>query len=127
MILVDTSVWIDHFRRSSSVLAELLDQERVLVHPFVIGEIACGNLVNREEILALLGALARAAKAEDDEVLFFIDRHNLMGRGIGLIDVHLLASCLMAHASIWTADKRLRAAAEELNIAFDPQADRSEA
>jgi predicted nucleic acid-binding protein len=125
VILVDTSVWINHFRGSSSVLAELLDQERVLVHPFVIGELACGNLANREEIIALLGALARAAKADDDEVLFFIDRHNLMGRGIGLIDVHLLASCLMSRASIWTADKRLRAAAEGLNIAFDPRADRS--
>ena len=116
MILVDSSVWMDHFRRPSARLAALLDAEQVCVHPFVIGEIACGNLKNREEIIALLHALPAVHKADDGEILFFIERHGLHGRGAGLVDVHLLASCLMDRCLIWTADKRLRAVAEEMHI-----------
>jgi hypothetical protein len=83
MILVDTSVWVDHLRTGDEDLAALLIQSRVLMHPFVLGELACGNLRNRSEVLALLRGLPRATVATDDEVLFFIERHALMGRGIG--------------------------------------------
>lgn len=118
MILVDTSVWIDHFRAPDRLLAELLDRERVLVHPFVLGEIACGNLKRRKEILALMQALPAAAKADDGEIMAFIERRGLMGRGIGLIDAHLLASCLIEPCLLWTLDKRLRSVAEELETAY---------
>ena len=88
MVLVDTSVWIDHFRKSNRLLSSLLETEAVGIHPFVLGELACGNLHNRKEIIALLHALPFVTKADDDELLFFIERHALMGRGIGLIDIH---------------------------------------
>ena len=120
MILVDTSVWIDHFRSSNRVLAELLDEGQVLVHPFVLGEIACGNLRNRKEIVSLMRALPMAPKASDCEILFFVEQHNLMGCGIGLIDIHLLASCLMQPCSLWTASQRLKAVATNFEAAFDP-------
>ncbi len=118
MILVDTSVWIGHFRNVNRVLVRLLEQEQVLLHPFVHGEIACGNLGNRAEILALLAALPAATKADDDEILLLIEQHALMGRGLGLVDVHLLASALIQPCLLWTADKRLQAAAKELATAF---------
>ena len=116
MILIDSSVWMDHFRRPHRRLAELLDAEECCTHPFVIGEVACGNLKNRKEIIALLHALPSVHKAGDDEVLFFIERHNLNGRGVGLIDMHLLASCIMDRCLLWTADKRLQALSAELQI-----------
>ncbi len=116
MILVDTSVWIDHFRKSSSRLTDLLNEEKVLVHPLVIGELACGNLKNRTEIIALLHALPQASQADDSEILFFLEQHNLHGRGVGLIDVHLLASCLLGECFLWTADKRLIAIGKQLRI-----------
>ncbi len=116
MILVDTSVWIDHFRKPNLRLAERLNSESVLVHPLVIGEIACGNLKNRTEIIALLQALPQASKADDEEILFFIEHQNLNGRGIGLIDAHLLASCLLDQSFLWTADKRLRAKAKDMQV-----------
>jgi predicted nucleic acid-binding protein len=118
VILVDTSVWIEHFRSSNAVLSKLLSRQEVLLHPFVFGEIACGNLSNRNEIIALMQALPTARKADDQEVVVFIEKRSLMGRGIGLIDVHLLASCLMEPCLIWTTDKRLGSVAEELGIAF---------
>jgi predicted nucleic acid-binding protein len=120
VILVDTSVWIDHFRSRSGLLVKLLDQQRVLLHPFVLGEIACGNLKQRQEIISLLHALPTLQSAGHDDILYFIDHHNLMGRGVGLIDVHLLASCLMQRCLLWTADKRLKAVSQELDTAFDP-------
>ena len=116
MILVDSSVWIDHFRKPNTRLAALLDAEEICTHPFVIGEVACGNLKNRKEIIALMHTLPSVQEADDDEILFFIERHRLSGRGIGLIDVHLLASCLVERCFIWTADKRLKAVAEKMNI-----------
>jgi predicted nucleic acid-binding protein len=124
LILVDTSIWIDHFRSANRLLSELLDQEQVLVHPFVLGEIACGNLKNRKEIVALMQALPRAPRADDDQIPFFIEQRALMGRGVGLIDIHLLASCLMQPCLIWTADKRLQTVARELETAYTPQAGR---
>ena len=119
VILVDTSVWINHLRTHSKLLTQLLDLEQVLVHPFVIGEIACGNLTNRKEIISLLLSLPSAPKADDDEVLFFVEQHNLMGCGLGLVDVHLLTSAMIEAARIWTADRSLALAARKLSIEFD--------
>lgn len=126
MILVDSSVWIDHFRKPNSRLANLLNNEHVLVHPLVIGEIACGNLKNRTEIIALLHALPQVHQADDEEILFFLERHRLNGRGIGLIDVHLLASCFISHGPVdpcflWTADKRLKAVARHVRVDVSQQ------
>ena len=92
MVLVDTSIWIDHLRSANTRMARLLEDGEIVVHPFVIGELACGNLRNRSEILALLHALPQAPCVTDSEVLFFIERHSLAGQGLGLIDMHLLAS-----------------------------------
>lgn len=118
MILVDSSVWIDHLRSDDRALAGLLEAGRVLAHPFVIGELALGGLRQRETILAALRGLPRAIVASDEEVLQFIDRQALFGLGIGYIDGHLLAATrLMPGASLWTRDKRLRAAADRLALA----------
>ena len=121
MILVDTSVWVDHLRKGDRGLAELLTASNVLMHPFVVGELACGNLRKRDQILALLKDLPRASVAMDDEVLFFIEQHTLMGRGLGFVDMHLLASvALHGTARLWTRDKRLRAAADSLGLGHAP-------
>ena len=118
MILVDTSVWIDHLRAGDKGLQALLNTGQVLMHPFILGELACGNLRNRNEVLTLLNALPRATVANDYEVLLFIERHSLMGRGIGYIDAHLLGSvALCAPARLWTRDKRLAAIAGVLGLA----------
>jgi hypothetical protein len=117
MILVDTSVWVDHLRHGDVILAGLLRSCRVLMHPFVIGELALGGLRADTPVLALLQALPEASVAADSEVLHLIARHNLRGRGIGYVDAHLLAAArLTAGASLWTRDKRLRAVAEYLNL-----------
>ena len=118
MVLVDTSVWIDHFRRKNRRLVSLLEIQEVATHAFVLGEIACRQLTNRKEIISLLSALPQAKKVEDDELLFFLDRHALMGRGVGLIDVHLLGSCHLDGCTLWTKDKRLHAVASEMGIGF---------
>jgi predicted nucleic acid-binding protein len=118
VVLVDTSVWIDHFRKQSKQLVSLLEEEEVVMHPFVLGELACGNLQNRREIIALLHAIPSVTQANDDEVLFFIERHALMGRGVGLIDLHLAASCHMDSCLLWTRDRRLKSIAEEMDIEF---------
>ncbi len=108
MILVDTSVWIDHFRRGNATLVAALEREGVLTHPFVIGELACGHLKKRREVLNLLAALPAAVVATDEETLHFIETHRLMGKGIGYIDAHLLASVALTEgARLWTLDKRL--------------------
>ena len=117
MILVDTSIWIDHLRSGSRNLELLLNNNQVLLHPFVLGELACGNLDRRTEVLALLGNLPAAPVATEAEVLFFIEQHRLMGKGIGYIDVHLLASVLLAKSgSLLTRDKRLGRIAAELAL-----------
>lgn len=118
MVLVDTSIWIDHFRSGHTTLATLLNEGAAAIHPFIIGELACGNLKNRKEIISLLHALPHTEKAGDDEVLFFIEKHQLMGLGIGLIDIHLLASCHLVNAKLLTNDKRLRQAADNLGISL---------
>jgi len=119
MILVDTSVWIDHLRSGEDGLEALLNGGRVSIHPFVIGELACGNLRNRTEVLRLLKGLPQAPVASQEEVLFFIENNGLMGQGIGFIDAHLLAATAMADASrIWTRDTRLGRVATELAVAY---------
>lgn len=118
MILVDTSVWIDHLRQGDSALMTALEDGTVLAHPFIVGEIACGNLSKRGQVLTLLQALPQAPVASDGEVLAFIERRRLMGRGIGYIDIHLLASvALDGTATLWTRDRRLAAVATELALA----------
>jgi predicted nucleic acid-binding protein len=122
VILVDTSVWIEHVRRANEKLGALLGAGEVLVHPFVIGELALGHLRSREAILQDLHDLPPAAVATRDEVLHLIERHRLFGLGIGYVDVHLLAAArLMGHTAVWTYDRRLRAAAEKLELAHDPR------
>ncbi|MHB8357862.1 MAG: type II toxin-antitoxin system VapC family toxin [Vulcanimicrobiaceae bacterium] len=111
MILVDTSVWIDHLRFGNATLVEMLEEERVLLHPFVIGEIACGNLRNRARVLANLEALPVATSADHEEVVKLVEGHKLWGKGIGWIDAHLLASALVSGCRLWTLDKRLDRAA----------------
>lgn len=119
MILVDTSVWIDHLRLGEGDLEALLNSGQVLTHPFVIGELACGNLRNRTAVLGLLTGLPRSRIASQDEVLYFIETNNLMGQGIGFIDAHLLAATAMSDTShIWTRDKRLGRVAADLGIAL---------
>ena len=117
MILVDTSIWIDHLRRSERRLVELLNSGHVLAHPFVIGEIALGALRDRQIVIDLLHDLPPATVATDAEVLTFIASNALHGRGIGYIDAHLLASTrLTPRATFWTRDRRLAEAAQDLNI-----------
>ncbi len=117
MILVDTSVWIDHLRSGDENLTTLLNRSQVLVHPFVLGELACGNLANRDEVLGLLKDLPRSPVATDNEVLIYIEQQTLMGRGIGYMDAHLLAAvALEGTARLWTRDKRLHAVADALSL-----------
>ena len=123
MVLVDTSVWIDHLRASDSHLVNLLHRYEVCVHPFIIGELACGNLKNRQTILSLLNSLSKAVHAEHDEVMLLIERNALMGKGIGYIDAHLLASAkLGSNTRLWTRDLRLSAIAKSLNIGYQENA-----
>jgi predicted nucleic acid-binding protein len=117
VILVDTSVWVDHLRRGEPALVALLERGDVLVHPFVVGELACGNLSNRTELLELLQQLPASTVAEHAEVMGFIEARRLYGRGIGYVDAHLLASAAMDQAPLWTRDQRLRDAASGLSLA----------
>jgi predicted nucleic acid-binding protein len=118
MILVDSSVWIDHFRKSDPALRKLLDEARVLCHPFIAGELAMGSLKHRQMILKTLGELPISVAADDQEVMHFITNRSLFGKGIGYIDAHLLASVhLTPQALLWTRDRRLKAIASKLSIA----------
>ncbi len=118
MILADTSVWIDHLRRRDPRLQAELESGQVLIHPFVVGELACGNLRNRHEVLALLAHLPFAPSATDAEVLRLIEGRKLMGRGIGYIDAQLLAATALASpAQLWTRDRRLARIAADLGLA----------
>lgn len=118
MILVDTAIWVDHFRKSDATLVALLNGFRVLGHPFVVGELALGNLRNRAGILQMLGDLPQAVPANDMEVLIWIDRHKLYGLGIGYVDAHLLASASLSSARLWTRDKKLQDVALKLKLAY---------
>ena len=118
MVLVDTSIWVTHLRQGSRQLEKLLMDAEVMCHPFIIGELACGNLKNRNEIISLLQSLPMAPTIEFDEFLFFIDRNHLTGKGVGFVDVHLLASAQLTGIPLWTADKRLKSSADQLKLAF---------
>jgi predicted nucleic acid-binding protein len=119
LILVDTSVWVDHLRRGDPGLVALLESASVLSHPFIVGEIACGRLADRKGVLQLLQDLPAASVADTHEVLAFIERHRLFGKGIGYVDVHLLAAVALTDgSSLWTRDKRLRAAAESIECSY---------
>jgi predicted nucleic acid-binding protein len=122
VILVDTSVWVEHLRHGLPRLATLLQEGKLLIHPWVIGELACGNLRNRGEVLELLQGLSAASVASDSEVLLLIEREQRMGRGIGYADAHLLASAKLSHCQLWTQDKRLAALAQEQGLAM-PEAE----
>jgi hypothetical protein len=116
MILVDTSVWVDHLRRGNAELAGRLHDEEVLCHPLVVGELACGQLRNRRGILALLRTLPQAATVAHEEALAFVETHHLMGVGVGWVDVHLLASAALGRAALWTLDGALGRAAKALRL-----------
>jgi hypothetical protein len=116
LVLVDTSVWVDHLRAPNQSLMELLQEERVRMHPFVAGELACGNLANRAELIYLFRLMPQAAMATNDEVLFFIDKHGLTAKGVGYLDMHLLASAALGALKIWTRDRRLNEVAEQLGL-----------
>lgn len=119
MIIVDSSVWIDHLDHGDVLMTRLLEADEVLVHPFVMGEIACGNLPNRSMVLEEMGNLYAPVVARHAEALSMIEQHRLMGRGIGYVDVHLLASALLTDsARLWTRDRRLHNAADELGVVF---------
>lgn len=121
MILVDTSVWIDHLHRSIAFLGDALESGDVLVHPFIIGELACGEIKGRRDFLGLLATLPASVVATDEETLHFIERHRLMGKGIGYIDAHLLASVTLTDgAQLWTRDSRLRLIAAKLALSVEP-------
>jgi predicted nucleic acid-binding protein len=121
MVLVDTSVWVEHFRRGWPELAGLLDAGSVVCHPFVLGELACGNLKNRREILELLQTLCTCPVATHEEVLQLIETNHLMGLGLGYIDVHLLASARLSGVPLWTLDRSLKTAASRLDVAYGGQ------
>lgn len=120
MILVDTSVWVDHLRRGNPILAELLKKNRVVNYPMVLGKLACGNLQNRQSLLQLWQSLDSLQAVSHEEALYFIEHNGLMGKGIGYVDVHLLASvALVAGVKLWTRDKRLARIAVEFDYAWE--------
>jgi predicted nucleic acid-binding protein len=120
MVLVDTSVWVRHLRDGDPELRRLLHDGHVMCHPYIVGELACGNMKNRNEILSLMRFLPQATQAQHEEVLLFIESHHLMGKGLGYVDVHLSASALLTGVPCWTYDKRLNDANEMLGIRYDP-------
>jgi len=116
MVLVDTSVWVEHLRDGTTGLESLLNEGHVFCHPFLIGELACGNLKKRSEILSLLQALPVSILAEHEEVMQFIENYGLMGKGLGYIDMHLLASAVLTKVPLWTLDKKLNEVSSKLRI-----------
>jgi len=121
VIIVDTSIWIDHLRNGDEQLVYLLSQAQVLMHPMIVGELACGYLQNRQELLVLWSKLPQATIASHEEVMVCIEQNHLMGKGIGYVDVHLLASAMLSqNALIWTRDKRLNQLANKLDLALFP-------
>ncbi len=116
MVLVDTSVWVEHFRRGMNELEGLLNDGQVVCHPFIVGELACGNLRNRTQILSLLATLPSALLAENEEVMHFIQRYRLMGKGLGYVDMHLLSSAMLTHVPLWTLDKKLNKVSAALGL-----------
>lgn len=118
MILVDTSVWVSHLRDGNRELENILDNGLVLCHPLIIGELACGNLKDRAVILSFLQLLPESIEAEHEEVLSLIENNRLMGKGIGYVDVQLIASAMLSGVPIWTLDKKLAQVADSLRIKY---------
>ena len=118
MVLVDTSVWVSHLRDGNTELASLLNDGRVLCHPLIVGELACGNLKDRAAILSFLQLLPMSIEAEHEEVLSFIENNHLMGKGMGYVDVQLIAAAILTGVPIWTLDKKLAQAADGLHIKY---------
>lgn len=118
MILVDTSIWVDHLRKSNRELVYLLEQSQVLVHPWIIGELACGNLANRKDLLMLFRSMPVARAASDIEVFELIEARRLFGKGVGWVDMHILASAILEDIKLWTGDIKLRGLASSLGVAF---------
>lgn len=118
MVLVDTSVWVAHLRKGNIGLESLLNEGHVVCHPFIVGELACGNLKNRSQILSLLKTLPMAIHAEHDELMQFIESHHLMGRGLGYVDMHLLASAILSQVTLWTLDKNLKQISLRVGVAY---------
>ncbi len=118
MMLVDTSVWVNHFRQENPRLSQALVDGHVLMHPFVVGEIACGNLRSRPSVLCDLERLPSAVAADHEEVLGFLDRYKLFGTGISWIDAHLLASARLSNCRLWTLDSHLLTAATTLHLGY---------
>jgi len=116
VVLVDTSIWVAHLRHGGIGLETLLHSGRVVCHPFIVGELACGNLRNRSEIISLLQRLPEAIRAEHEEVMQFIEHHRLMGKGLGYIDMHLLTSAKLIGVTLWTLDKRLNETGVKLGL-----------
>lgn len=120
-VLVDTSVWVGHFKQRNNTLVALLNAGRVVCHPHVVLEVACGNPAQRRLVIDLLRQLASTPVATADELLTFLDAHALHGRGCGLVDISLLASTLLSpHTTLWTLDKRLDTLATDLKVAYRP-------
>ncbi|MEO8026261.1 MAG: PIN domain-containing protein [Bryobacteraceae bacterium] len=117
MILADTSVWVEHFRNGDPPFAVLLEEEEIATHEFIVGELACGNLANRARTLALLGLIQRLPSVGHEDVLAFVETHRLYGRGLGWIDMHLLAAAWHSGAKILTLDRAMQTAAEALRLA----------
>jgi hypothetical protein len=120
MVLVDTSVWVHHLRKGEPNLERLLNDGEVMCHQFVIGELACGSIRNRTEILSLLQILPLATEATHEEILQFIERNRLMGKGLGYIDVHLCASAILTGVLMWTHDRKLKETNDGLGIRYEP-------
>ena len=118
MVLVDTSLWVEHLRHGHGELTSLLLTGEVVCHRFVIGELACGVIRNRNEVLSLLRSLPSAVEADHDEVMDFLERNHLMGKGLGLIDIHLMASAFLSGMPLWTLDNKLRRESSRLGIAY---------
>ena len=118
MVLVDTSVWVEHLRSGNIGLKNLLNEGQVVCHLFIVGELACGNLSNRSEILSLLQALPLATHAEHEEVIHFIGNYSLMGKGLGYIDMHLIVSALLTKVPLWTLDKKLKEVSSKLGLEY---------
>jgi len=118
-VLVDTSVWVDHLRKNDENLGSLLQQGLVACHPFIIGELACGGIKNRSEILELLSDLPSTDLLEHQEIMDFIEYRKIMNKGLGYVDVHLLGSALVSETPLWTFDKALKKIAKQLDIDYD--------
>jgi len=118
MILVDTSVWINFLHKGDNKLSEQLIDGKVLTHEFIIGELTCGNIKNRDNFLELISELPKVKTCLFEEIIFFIEKNNLYGKGIGFIDVHLLASALISNVKLWSADNKLNLIATDLKVNF---------